>query len=236
MQIAVCDDNELHLLDMREKLSSLEVVDNAYFFSDLLLFLNSIKDGHLYDAVLMDIDWGQGNTGMDAAAELYKRSPETKVIYVTGHNDKYSQHIFLSQANLSGYIAKPVDIDILKANLHKVADTVPLDEQPSLVVRQHGMIISIPFREIYFIESYKHTIIIHSTREPIISYERLDKAIETLPAGFHQCHKSYIVNMRQIQRFQADKILLKNGKAIPVSRSKYTETKEAYLSFIGKTL
>ncbi|MDR2615258.1 MAG: LytTR family DNA-binding domain-containing protein [Oscillospiraceae bacterium] len=235
MQLAVCDDNKYHLLEMKEKLSQLTMVENAYFFSELPLFLDSIEDGRSYDAVLMDIEWGHGKTGMDAAEELYKLSPETKIIYVTGHSDKYSQHIFLRDANLSGFIAKPVDIEILASNLNKIASAIPLGDEPSLVVRRGGALISIPFREIYFIESYKHTVTIHSVREAVVSYERLDRITQSLPAGFYQCHKSYIVNMRQIQRFQSDEILLKNGKSVPVSRSKYNETKDAYLRFIGQT-
>lgn len=235
MQVAVCDDNELHLLEMKEKLSALPMVGNAYFFSDLTMFLSAVEDGNIYDAVLMDIDWEQNKTGMDAAGELLKRSPETKVIYVTGHSDEYAQRVFLHNANLSGFIAKPVDMKILQANLKKVADALPFAEQPALVVRRHGTLVSIPFREIYSIESYKHTVTIHCAGEPVISYERLEKIMKALPAGFYQCHKSYVVNMRQIQRFGSDEILLKNGKTIPVSRSKYGETKEAYLNFIGKT-
>jgi DNA-binding LytR/AlgR family response regulator len=235
MQIAVCDDDKYCLLEMKEKLSSLPIVENAFFFSDLPLFLASFEDGRSYDAVLMDIDWGQAKTGMDAAEEIQRRSPETKIIYVTGYSDKYSQHIFLRKANLSGYIAKPVDVEILKANLHKVADALPSGEQASLVVRRHGALLSVPFREIYSIESHKHSVTIHSARESVVSYGKLDEIIRALPAEFYRCHKSYIVNMRQIRRFQADEILLKNGSIVPVSRSKYNETKKAYLDFIGQT-
>jgi DNA-binding LytR/AlgR family response regulator len=235
MQIAVCDDNKYHLLEMKEKLSQLPMVGNACLFSDIPLFLASIEDGRSYDAVLMDIDWGQRQTGMDAAEEIYKRSPETKIIYVTGYGDKYSQHIFLRKANLSGYIAKPVDIDILKANLYKIADAIASGDRPSLAVRWRGALLSIPFCEIYSIESRKHTVIIHADRETFVSYERLDKIAQSLPAEFYRCHKSYTVNMRRIQRFQSDGILLKNGETVPVSRSKYNKTKEAYLNFIGQT-
>ena len=236
MQIAVCDDNELHLLEMKEKLSSIELVENAFFFTDLMVFLSSVEDGCSYDAVLMDIDWEQGSTGMDAAAEIYKRNPEIKVIYVTGHSERYSQRIFLKESNLSGFIVKPVDDEILKANLHKVAEAALPGEEPALVVRQNSALISMPLRDIFFIESWKHTITIHSSQEPVVTYERLDNIMESLPMGFYRCHKSYIVNMEQIQRFQSDEIMLKNGKTITVSRSKFADTKKAYLSFIGNTL
>ena len=236
MQIAVCDDNKLHLLGMKEMIASLPIVENALYFSDLTLFLASIEDCSTYDAVLMDIDWGLGKTGMDAAVELYKRSPETRIIYVTGHCDRYFQHIFLEETNLSGFVKKPIDIEILEANLRKVADALAFNEQPALAVRQRGMIISIPYREIYYIESSRHTVTIHNAKSTVISYEQIGKVAQTLPAGFYQCHKSYIVNMRQIQRFQPGEIVLKNGKVIPVSRSKQKKAKEAYFKHIGKTL
>ena len=233
MQIAVCDDNKLHLLDMKEKLSSLQMVENMHFFSDLMMFLSSVEAGCPYDAVLMDIDWEHDKTGIAAAEELYKRNPEVKVIYITGYGEKYSQRVFLHTANLSGYITKPVNIEILKANLQKVADSIPFSEQPTVLVKQNNALIPIPCREIYYIESWKHTVNICSARQNITSYERLDRIIEALPPGFYQCHKSYIVNMRHIQRFQSDEILLKNGITVPVSRSKYNDTKKAYISFIG---
>jgi DNA-binding LytR/AlgR family response regulator len=59
--------------------------------------------------------------------------------------------------------------------------------------------------------------------------------MQSLPAWFVQCHKSYIVNLRQIQRFGTNDILLKNGNAVPVSRAKYKQTKEAHFNFVGGT-
>jgi DNA-binding LytR/AlgR family response regulator len=236
MRIAVCDDNKLHLMDLKEKLSALPIVDKASYFTDLSLFLASLEDGHSYEAVLMDIDWGQKKTGMDAATELYKHLPETPVIYVSGYSEKYAQHIFLHQANLSGFISKPVDAEILEANLEKVAAAHPYGESPSLIVRQGGTIHAIPFCEISVIESWKHNVTVHYGEESLTLYEQLGKISATLPPEFHQCHKSYVVNMRHIQRFQSSQILLKNGRTVPVSRSRYQQAKETYLNYIGETI
>jgi CheY-like chemotaxis protein len=149
MRIAICDDNILFLRELEKQLLTLSAAENISVFSDLKAFLSSVEEGNLYDTVLMDIDWDENRTGMDAAAELYKLSPETKIIYVTGRNDRYSQHIFLQRANLSGYLTKPVDTELLKANLQKAAAAVPLAEQPSIVLRQSGGVVTIPLREIY---------------------------------------------------------------------------------------
>ncbi|MDR1438898.1 MAG: LytTR family DNA-binding domain-containing protein [Clostridiales bacterium] len=235
MQIAVCDDNTLFLKEIREQLQSLPMVGNAFLFSDLSAFLLSIDDGRRYDAVLMDIDWDQATSGMDVAAELYKLSPETKIIYVTGYSDRFSQRIFLYRANLSGYLTKPVDMELLQANLKKVASALPSQEAPSIVLRQRGAPVSIPLRDIHFIESRGHTIEAHTVDETIIAYGRLEDVFRTMPDGFCQCHRSYIVNMGRIRRFQPGGILLKNGERVPVSRSKYDDTKKAYFNYIGET-
>jgi DNA-binding LytR/AlgR family response regulator len=234
VKIAVCDDNKLFLRELEEQLQTIALVRSISVFSDLAAFLFSIDGGKCYDAVLMDIEWNKKSAGIDAAKELYELCPAAKIIYVTGHAARFFQHIFLHRANLSGYLAKPVDSGLLRANLQKVADNMSLSEQPALVLRRHGEYISVPFQEVYFIESWKHTIEVNTEKETIVAYERLEKIADTLPAEFYQCHKSYSVNMWHIQRFGANEIVLKNGDIVPVSRSKYNEAKAAYFNFMGR--
>jgi len=234
VEIAICDDNKLFLNELSEQLVELQTADSILTFSNLDAFFSSLEEGKRYDLVFMDIEWSKDVAGMDAASELYKLSPATKVIYVTGRVDRYSQHIFLHRANMSGYLTKPVDTELLRANLQKVSADLPLGDQPSLVLRQKGTPVSIPLREICFVESSAHTISVHTEDDIITTYERLENIARVLPVEFCQCHKSYIVNMSRIRRFQASEILLKNGERIPVSRSKYSETKEAYFAYIGQ--
>jgi len=233
MNIAVCDDNELFLREIGRRLQSLPIVDSTVMFSDLDAFLLSIDSGKHYDAVLMDIEWEMNAGGMDAAAELFKLCPETKIIYVTGHVERFSQHIFLNRVSLSGFLSKPVDAELLLANLQKVADALKYQEQPSLILQQQGAPVSIPYREIYYIESRGHTVCVHTEGEVTTAYERLDSILRSLPAGFYQCHKSFIVSMGKIRRFRSGEVLLKDGSLVPVSRARYAETKEAYFSYMG---
>jgi len=233
MEIAVCDDNELFLAEFETQLKTLPMVENVYMFSNLDTFLVSVDGGKRYDAVFMDIDWDKESVGMEAAAELYKLCPETKIIYVTGFVDMYSQLIFLNQSNLSGYLTKPVNIELLRANLQKVMDALPFGEQPALVLRRQGAPVSVPLREIYFVESDNHTVHVHTAGETIMVYERLENILHALSVDFFKCHKSFIVNMRHIHHFQTTEVLLKNGERVPVSRARYAETREAYLKYMG---
>ena len=235
MNIAVCDDNQLFLSEMEEQLHTLHMADSIHLFSSLEGFLISIDGGSRYDAVLMDIEWHEDKAGLDAAAELYKLCPDTKIIYVTGRTDRYSQQIFLHRANLSGYLTKPVSLELLEANLRKVADVLPYVDQPSLALRQRGSTVTVPLREICYIKSDNHTVEVHTGGETVSAYGRLDHIFRSLPPGFCRCHKSYAVNMSCIRRFEAGGILLKDGSRIPVSRSRYNDTKEAYFRYMGQS-
>ena len=235
MQIAVCDDNVTFLREIEGQLTSLPMAENVFLFPDVEPFLHSVRKGKKYDAVLMDINFQQEMTGMDAARELFSLCPSTKVIYVTG-DIGYSQQVFLHRANLSGFVTKPVDTQLLQANLQKVSESLQLGEEPTLMLRQGNTAVSIPLREIYHIESKGHTVnVLTGNGETVIAYDRIANIISSLPAEFTQCHKSYIVNMRYIRRFEPNTVIMKNDMSIPVSRSKYNKTKEAYFRFIGRT-
>lgn len=234
MQIALCDDNKLCLMELKEQLQAVSNEYDIVPFNDLNMFFSSVGSGSKYDVVFMDIDWGHKQTGIDAAEKLYRVSPNTKIIYVTGYGDRYSQNIFLQSANLSGFLTKPVDEDLLRANLKKVEDAIPLSCQPTIVIRQYGSIVSVPCLEIVHIESKARTIEVYTVGGVEITYGKLENIMESLPAWFVQCHKSYAVNMRQIQRILSNQIILKNGTRIPISRSKYNKTKEAYFTYIGE--
>lgn len=233
MKIAVCDDNVLFLEEIKGQLSLFPEVEELTLYSELEAFVRSLDSGMHYDAVFLDIDWHQEQKGLNTAEYLYQKSPATRIIYITGYNDRFSQDIFLHNSNLSGYLTKPVDPARMKANLEKVARSLAETASQPLTLRSKGTYISVSPDEIYYIESKGHNIIVHA-QEEIVSYRRLEHISQMLPDCFFQCHKSYLVNLNQIRRFEMSAILLKNGESIPVSRSRYGQTKEAYLCFMGK--
>lgn len=232
MQLAICDDDRVFLERFRAQVESLGLTRRIDCFSALDAFLGALEDRAQYDAVLMDIDWQQEAAGIDAAETLHRLCPRTRVIYVTGYNDRFSQRIFLQRSNLSGYLVKPVDSALLRANLEKAAAAA---EEPTLTVSVGGRPVAIPCRELVYLESLGHTVGIHTHKEVITVYERLDRLALRLPEGFLRCHKSFLVNMRRIRRFQAQEVLLDTGAAIPLSRSRSAGARAEYFRYMGMT-
>jgi DNA-binding LytR/AlgR family response regulator len=107
-------------------------------------------------------------------------------------------------------------------------------DEEVLFLRVGGAVESVLMSEILYIESHGHTITVHTAARAVSAYEKLSDLAERLPENFLQTHKSYYINMRQIQRFQSNDILLKNGISVPVSRSRYSKAKESYFYFMGR--
>ncbi|MDR1766242.1 MAG: LytTR family DNA-binding domain-containing protein [Lachnospiraceae bacterium] len=233
MEIAVCDDNELFLREMGELLGAMSLVGNIYPFSSLDAFLFSIDQGRQYDAVLMDIEWNKKSTGIDAAEELYGLCPRAKVVYVTGHSQRFFQQVYLRPANLSGFLSKPIDPVLLEANIKKISDGLIFEDQPSLTLQLRGKPISQPLKDICYLESRLHYILIQTTGETLQTRGSLASFLDLLTPDFYQCHKSYIVNMRHIRRFRDTDILMKDGTPIPVSRTRYQRSRDAFFHFMG---
>lgn len=237
MRVAICDDENIALEMLYEQLKEIKATMQIRAFLSSEDFFSVVENGEWFDVVFMDIDWKEEEkTGIDFAADLLKISPLTQIIYVTGYNDRFSQQIFLKNANLCGFLVKPVNMDTLLQLLEKAKEKMVLQEEEKLVVKENGIIHAIPYQEISYFESTGRKLVIFTMHDKIEIYEKLDDLRKRLPYGFLQCHKSFMVNMNHIRRIDKNYILLKNGSEVPISRAKYAETRERYFRYMGETL
>lgn len=63
------------------------------------------------------------------------------------------------------------------------------------------------------------------------SLSELEERLERL--GFLRIHKSYLVNMKYIKKFQCREALLTNGITLRVGEKSYMENKQKYLLWKG---
>ena len=75
-------------------------------FGDPEDFLNEMATNHVR-LVVLDI-WMERMTGMELLAHLCARSPETRVIFVTGHED-HAAEATVMRAGATGFFLKPLD-------------------------------------------------------------------------------------------------------------------------------
>ena len=112
MRVICVDDERLLMEDTVALCRALEVVDDAAGFTrpaDALKWLET----HRADAALLDINM-PGMTGLELAAAIKARWPDTAVVFLTGYS-QYALDAF--EVYASGYLLKPVSREKLEASL-----------------------------------------------------------------------------------------------------------------------
>lgn len=235
LNVAVCDDNTVFLEEMRIALAKDVRVKEIEIYNSPEDFWEAVADqGKKFDGVFMDIEFGMEKTGINYAEELYPIAPTLGIVYVTGYNDRFAQHILLTDSNLIGYLTKPLDEELLGRYLDKLCNKQ--DGKSFLTFNIQGKTFVVATESILYVESHNHTVSIHTDRETYVSYEKLSELRARLPKEFIQCHKSFLVNMKYISSLEPDQVKVRETHLVPVSKTHMAETRAAFFRYIGQNL
>lgn len=234
MNIAVCDDQQNALEHTITSIMKVCPKSQIVPFHNIQTLFVRIKGGVKFDVIFMDIEWeGEQKIGIDFAAELYRLSQKSKIIFITGYPERYSQQIFFQNTNLRGFISKPIDLGVLQKNIDKIKDEIALEENRKLILKFNGIVTSIDPDDIIYIESRAHVATIYSINGKNLCYEKLNDLVKRLPRQFISTHKSFLVNMDKIQRIERECVRLESEAQIPISKARHNEVRECYFSYIG---
>lgn len=98
----------------------------------------------------------------------------------------------------------------------------------SFVVESKEGKLHIPYDKIYYFEAREKKLYIQTDREEYGFYGTIDKLGGELPQHFMRCHRSFIVNIRKIEKVVLSQniIYLSEGRDVPLSRSYKAALKE----------
>lgn len=184
-----------------------------------------------YDIVFMDIELGE----MDGfeAVRLYKENNEDFILIL------FTVHAEMSR---QGYLVDAFRY-ILKSNivteLDEALKAIEILQARNYVIQFHVINkgeMYIKAKDILFVETEKRNVIIHTKEQSFISNRKLDELEKELKnLGFFRCHRSYLINLEHVYKYDKLNVYFKNGKKAFVSTRKYAELKERYFEQKFKT-
>jgi two-component system LytT family response regulator len=237
---ALIIDDEAHMRDTLVKLLALhcpdvEVVGQA---SGVVSGEAAINEFHP-EVVFLDIQMKDG-TGFDLLYSL--SSIDFKVIFVTAY-DQYALQAFRFSA--VDYLLKPINPEYLADAVNRAGQMIQehfniqmkaLEENLKSVSMQHKKIIIkttenihlLDMKNIISCESDSSYTTVHTSEGDKILVSKTLKEYEDLLAdcGFYRVHKSYLINLLQIKRFERQdggSIVMSNELKIPVASRKRDE-------------
>lgn len=228
-KIAICDDEAYYREVISEKCR--QAMSELEKDAEIICFLEGnalLETSEAFDLVFLDIEMN-GKTGFEVAKRLKKKMPKVLIIFITSH-DEWVQEAFKVKA--FRYLYKDVNEEDIKDVIAEAIDEITLENTIFISDKEEKKYLKLS--EIYYIEALGEAIAIYTEEEYITYQETLKWISEKLDERFFQCHRNYIINFRKVESYGKGKVILKNGKAIPISRRREKEFEQDYFEYIMK--
>lgn len=236
ISITICDDEKAYI----DKISNLikdntpneiKYEINTYFSGEDLL--SSVNDCKI-DILFLDIEMKELN-GIETAKELKKYFPDCIIFFVTSYNNYITDAFRL---NSFQFLQKPINYDDFKYDYNRALEKYK-NNHIYIEVKSNGNIRKIPVANIKYVEVFVREIKIHLDGLVIEHNGKFSDYEEKLQmADFSKTHKSYLINLSQVEVIEKNNVKLKGiSDYIPIGRNYKKQFMDEYHKYmIGRCL
>lgn len=202
---------KLRVIIVEDDLPTLNLIQSYLVAFPSIEIIASFTDGlQLIDtisslqptAVFLDIEM-PGLDGITIAARLKTELPHIFVVFVTGHT-KYAAEAY--ELNAIDYLVKPVSKDRLARTVSKIQDYLNLNvninnsDSQLITARNRHELYFVKLSDIFLIELETRKTVIHTENGKYYTNTSLNSILSKLNKNFFRCHKSFIVNLKKIEK------------------------------------
>ncbi len=231
LKIAICDD-EKNICDYIEKRTRdyLAKIDEdaelAVFHDGAPLVRNCEANPTAFDIIFLDIKMKTVN-GVDCAKQLRDSGVEALIVFVTSS----AEYVFTGyEVKAFRYILKTDLVNAFDRIFGECLKELSKSDDSFYTVKTASSVNNVTLNDILYFESNKRVLVVHTKNAQYSFYEKLDKVEKDLAGkDFIRTHQSYLVNARKIKSLSKDCAELHGGEVVPVSKSKSSAVKNAYL-------
>ena len=233
MYLAVCEDRKDELDALCSLLDTWRAAHDAAvrckIFQNAVDLLESARQER-FTVYLLDVMM-PGMNGLEAAREIRRFDDAAEIVFLsTSPGFAYESY----GVRALNYLLKPVD----KEKLFALLDQLYLQEQKNseaLTLRTSTVFVRVPFSQISYVEVIRKHVYFHladgNVREVTGSLKDFEPALLRHPE-FMRVHRSYIVNMFQVEQLSSTVLRTFQGETLPVSRLTYPQIQKDYMALL----
>ncbi len=234
MHVAICDDDQFYRYKIRE---SIEPYKSKYIELSIIEFdkgedvIKYCKGGNTLDIIFLDIQM-EGINGVEAANELKSMQEDIIVIFISGYT-RFITDAFRLRA--FQFLIKPVNTEDVKKEFERAVEQYYISHQ-KYVFKWRYTTYSLEIKDIFYIESQNHNLIISTLKEKFMKIGSLkEEQLKLSIYNFIRCHNGFIVNMACIHKIDKDVIILTNYETVPISKRMKTNVYESFTDYAARS-
>lgn len=189
-----------------------EIIDHAFKDMNIDYVIQPYQQEKCYDIYFIEI---QNQNDLQIIDTLHKTN-ET-LLYMIGPKEFDLVNICIRlQTHL--YFIK----EELKRDLQKYQDDMYKHIQERFLCyeyKRRGMTMQLRLSQISYVESMRHSIVIHSINGQFVERRNLQDFLKNVSSQFVQIHKSYVVNQQWIKDASSQEVILNDDSILPVGRA-----------------
>ena len=230
MRIAICDDEKRICAILTEKVK--KFCPNA----EIMTYTSGedlLNESTLPDIILLDIRM-PGINGMDVAKKLRDRDWRKILIFISGEEDQvfnsFDFHAF-------HFLVKPVADEKLKEVLENAVKDlersapIPEKQEKYIEIQSGTTHIRVNLSLLLYAEVFDRKTILHMKDENIEYYGQLSSLEGLVGKDFYRIHRSYLANMKYVERYDRTTVTMLGGDSIPIARREYDGFTRAYMEY-----
>lgn len=229
IKIAICDDEKIYIENLINDITEIYGDTSGFQFNQFSSgedFISEFSRGQ-FDIIFMDIEMNEMD-GLKTSEYTRSIDPNVILAFLTS----YDKFVYLGyEVNAFRYILKYQPRPLY---LKQIKDTI--DEynrkRNYIPVNYNGTLKQLMIDDIYYIEVYSREIVIHLLDKTVTTKGKL-KDFEQELSGlyFVKSDKSHLVNTANIDYIEKNKLLLKNGEQLFVSRKHYKDVVDIFIEY-----
>ena len=230
LSIAVCDDEAIVCCSMagtiRKILEEMKIPCIVRQFGSGRELLQAPES---FDIVFLDILMC-GMDGMKTAQLIRRRTPEKILVFISSSReyvfDAYDVEAFQ-------YLVKPVDARKLEKVLRRAVLKTKSRSQEFIIVSRERQKKKLFLDDIYYFEIKGRVVDVHGTEGIFTYYEQMGILENKLcDKGFCRCHKSFLINLKYVEGYDRQEVILENGEKIMIAKRRYEAFGQKILQFM----
>ncbi|WP_340024240.1 response regulator transcription factor [Paenibacillus sp. FSL K6-1096] len=243
--VGVCDDDAEVLGKLKQYFAQLSLVadysfDVHYYPSGeaLLKQYRAMQGEYAYHLLILDVEM-TGISGIETAQAI-RSIPDwdVQIIFLSS----YPEYIMASfDVQTFQYMLKPVPYSLFKSKILKLCRYIDSCSNRFVTIKVEDGQVVLRRPDIIAIIKIKHSLaqnklkVITSTQEYIIN-GTLQACSNKLGPQFLTIHRSIIVNLEHVRRFNSSTVVMCNDEEYPIGRSRSKTVKDVYAEYMLEDL